>query len=58
MKLNTEELQEPINVTLGRLRASIKHGNSSLKERQLQLLEKISNDVERLGIKYPEDVLF
>lgn len=55
-KLNKIESSEPINMTIGRLRSSIKYGTSI--GRQLLLLEKISLQVERLGIKYPEDVLF
>ena len=36
------EQQEPLNVTLGRLRIAIKLGN---EERQMELVEKISRNI-------------
>lgn len=39
---------EPINYTIGRLRSAIKYGYG--QERQLELLEKISNEVIDKGI--------
>jgi hypothetical protein len=51
MELNKKELNEPINVTIGRLRIAIQDGKT---ERSLELLEKISSEVVELGVKYPE----
>lgn len=38
---------EPINFTIGRLRMAIQYKN---KKRQLELLEKISKEIEERGI--------
>lgn len=46
---------EPINVTIGRLRTSIRYNNN--KPRQLELLEIISDWVKEFGVKHPEEVI-
>ncbi len=45
---------EPINYTIGRLRAAIRMGKE--EKYLLELVERISKEVERLGVKYPEDL--
>ncbi len=45
---------EPINYTIGRLRAAIRMEKD--KSYILELVERISKEVERLGVKYPEDL--
>ena len=45
---------EPINYTIGRLRASIRMNKD--KSYLLELVERIAGEIERLGVKYPEDL--
>lgn len=54
-KLTDKEQKEPINMTIGRLRTRLI--SERVSERTIDLLEKISSDIERLTIKYPEDIL-
>lgn len=41
-------MNEPIFITIGKLRGSIKYG---VKERQLEILEQLSNNLEQISIK-------
>lgn len=44
---------EPINYTIGRLRAAIRMEKD--KDYLLELVERISDEVIRLSVKYPDD---
>lgn len=48
------EEPEPINITIGRLRARVRASGDT---RALDLLEQISEKVTDLGVKYPHDVI-
>lgn len=51
--LTKKELNEKVGVTIGRLREAIR-SSKSLK-RQLELLDKISDDIIQISIKHPKD---
>ncbi len=49
------EQQEPINVTIGRLRIALIYKKPI--ERQLELLDRLSERIIEYGVIHPEDIL-